>query len=129
MSVDPVRVTALELEIEDGDDAPLDITSLEARSSAPDLYTAAAGGTYWLLLGQPDAEAPIYELERIRSMILAVPAGDAVRGELEANPGYSAASRIAKSGGLQQVLLWGALGFAVIVLVVLTLRAARREAT
>jgi hypothetical protein len=129
MRVEPVRLTALELEIEDGNDAPLEIIRLEARSSAPDVYTAATAGTYHLLLGQPDAKEPIYELERIRSTILAVPAGDAALGELEANPDFSAAGRISRSGGLQQVLLWGALGLAVIVLVVVTLRAARQEAS
>lgn len=127
MRVDPARVTALELVVEDGDDAPLEITGLEARSSAPDVYTAAVAGPYLLLLGHPDAETPVYELERIRSTILAVPAGDAFLGELEANPDFSAASRISRSGGLQQFLLWGALGIAVIVLVAVTLRAARQE--
>jgi hypothetical protein len=128
VSVEPIRVIGLELEIEDGDDAPLDISRVEARSTAPDVYAAATAGTYNLLLGDPNAEAPIYELERVRSKILAVPAGEALMGELEANPGFSAASRISRAGGLHHVLLWSALGLAVIVLVLVTLRAARTEA-
>ncbi len=127
ISMQPMRVVALELEIEDGDDAPLDIRRVEARTSAPDVYTAVPAGTYDLLLGYPEAEAPVYELERIRSTILAVPAGDAVMGGLEPNPEFNAASRLSRSGGAQRVLLWGVLGLAVIVLVVVTLRAARRE--
>jgi hypothetical protein len=127
MRVEPVRITALQLEIEDGNDAPLDIDRLEARSSAPDVYIAAPAGTYHLLLGLPDAEMPVYELERIRSTILAVPAEEAVLGGLEANPEFSAASRISRSGGFQQLLLWGVLGLAVLILIAMTLRAARRE--
>ncbi len=127
MRVEPLRVTALELEIEDGDDAPLHISRLEARSSAPDVYTAATAGTYHLLLGHPDAEAPLYELERIRSTILAVPAKETALGELEANPDSVPPVESPGRGELQSVPAVGSLGLAVIVLVVLTLRAARRE--
>jgi hypothetical protein len=127
ISVDPTRVVGLELEIEDGDDAPLDIFRVLARSSVPDIYTAAVVGEYDLLLGFPDAAAPVYELERIRSTILAVPAGMVTAGELESNPDFSPASRLSRSGGAQQLLLWGVLGLAVIILVIVTLRAARQE--
>jgi len=123
------RVVRLELEIEDGDDSPLSIRRAEARSSAPDVYMAAAAGEYDLLLGYPDADPPHYELERIRSTILAVPASEIVIGALEANPTYSAASRLSGAVGLQKLLLWAALGLAVIVLVIVTMRAARQEGT
>jgi hypothetical protein len=128
ITVEPVRVIRLDLEISDGDDAPLDILEVVARSSVPDIYTAAVAGEYTLLLGYPDAAAPVYELEQIRSTILAVPAGMITAGELEPNPDFSPASRLSRSGGAQQFLLWGVLGLAVIVLVIVTLRAARQEA-
>jgi len=124
--VERQRVTRLELEVEDGDDAPLTFRRVEARSSAPDLYVAATAGEYHLLLGFPEAEAPVYELERVRSTILAVGASEVVRGELESNPAFSAASRLAGSGTAQKFLLWAVLGLAVIVLVVMTLRTARQ---
>jgi hypothetical protein len=127
ISVNPTRVVGLELEIEDGDDAPLDIFRVLAQSSVPDVYTAAVVGEYDLLLGFPDAAAPVYELERIRSTILAVPAGKITAGDLEPNPNFSPASRLSRSGGAQQFLLWGVLGLAVIILVIVTLRAARQE--
>ena len=127
ITIEPMRVVLLELEIEDGDDAPLDILRVVARSSVPDVYTAAVAGDYDLLLGYPDAAAPVYELERIRSTILAVPAGAITSGDLESNPDFSSASRLSHSGGAQQFLLWGVLGLAVIVLVIVTLRAARQE--
>ncbi|MCU0304861.1 MAG: DUF3999 domain-containing protein [Thermoanaerobaculales bacterium] len=119
------RITELTLEIADGDDAPLVFDGVEARSTAPDLYLAAPAGDYELLLGDPEAAAPVYELERVRSAILAVPAGDAEIGELEANPGFRAASRLAGGGTWQKALLWTVLGLAVVVLAVLTLRAAK----
>lgn len=121
------RVVRLELEVEDGDDSPLTIRRVEARSSAPDIYLAAAAGEYELLLGFPDAESPVYELERIRSTILAVPASEIMIGALEPNPTYSSASRLSGAVAFQKLLLWGALGLAVIFLVFVTLRAARQE--
>ena len=123
----PWRVVRLELEIEDGDDAPLALGRVVAFSSTSDVYLAAAAGEYDLLLGYPDAEQPVYELERIRSTILAVPASEVVIGELESNPVFSPARRLSSAGVAQKLLLWVVLGLAVIVLVVLTLRAARQE--
>ena len=119
------RVSRLELEVADGDDAPLVVRRVVAKSPAPDLYLAAAAGEYELLLGDPESEAPRYELERVRSTILAVPAEDVTAGALEPNPSFRAASRLAGSQTRNKVLLWTALGLAVIVLVVVTLRAAR----
>jgi hypothetical protein len=128
LTVEPMRVVGLELEVHDGDDAPLDILHIEARSLVPDVYATATAGSYDLLLGYPDAEAPVYELERVRSTILAVPAGEAALGELGSNPEFSAASRISGSSSAQRILLWAVLGLAVIVLILITLRAAQQEA-
>lgn len=127
IAVTPSRVIGLELKVTDGDDAPLAFGRVEARSTAPDLYLAAAPGEYDLLLGFPDTASPVYELERVRSAILAVPASKAVAGDLESNPDFDASTRIYTSGRIQKLILWGALGLAVVVLVVLTLRAARQE--
>ncbi|MFV2071577.1 MAG: hypothetical protein ACC742_02855 [Thermoanaerobaculales bacterium] len=128
ISLKPWRVVGLELEIEDGDDAALALGRVEAFSATSDVYLAAGAGEYELLLGNPDAEPPVYELERIRSTILAVPASDVVSGELESNPAFSPALRLSGVGLAQKLLLWFVLGLAVIVLVVLTLRAANQEA-
>jgi hypothetical protein len=121
----PQRVTELTLEIVDGDDAPLSFEAVEGRSTAPDLYLAAPAGGYDLLLGDPEASPPLYELERVRSAILAVPAGEVAAGGIEANPAFRAASRLAGGEAWQKALLWTVLALAVVVLAVLTLRAAR----
>jgi hypothetical protein len=128
ITFEPTRLDRFELEVEDGDDAPLTLRRIGGRSSAPDVYIAAAAGPYELLLGYPDAEAPVYELERVRSTVLAVPASDVVTGELEANPAFSSARRLSGAGAVRKLLLWGVLGLAVVVLLIVTLRAARQEA-
>ncbi|MCK5379753.1 MAG: hypothetical protein KAJ78_10130, partial [Acidobacteria bacterium] len=123
----PTRVSSLELIINDGDDAPLALGSVSARIPTPNLYLAAEPGAYEVLLGFPEAQPPHYELEKIRSTVLAVPAAAVTSGPLEDNPLYSAARRLSGAANLQKILLWAVLGFAVIILVLMTLRMARQE--
>ncbi len=127
ITVQKQRLQELQLVIEDGDDAPLVLEHIEARVPQPDLYLAAPAGSYTLLLGDPGTITPRYELERVRSTVLGVPAHPVSSGELEPNPELSAASRLASGRGKQQVLLWAVLGLAVLALAGLTLRVARQE--
>jgi hypothetical protein len=121
------RLDRLELAVVDGDDAPLVLTRADAVLPLPELYFAAPAGDYALLLGDPEAEPPRYELSRVRDVVLAVAAGDAQAGPLVANPDFSRGARLATAPGAQRVLLWVALGLAVVVLGGLTLKLARRE--
>jgi len=121
------RFEELELIVEDGDDAPLELTRAEASIPVADLFMAAPAGAYTLLLGFPDAEAPRYELERVRPTVLAAAPGRIASHPLEESPAFSASARLGSSTGMQQILLWLAIGIAVLVLVVLTLRLARQE--
>ena len=123
----PLRVESLRLVIEDGDDAPLEFHSVRVRVLLPALYLAAPEGQYSLLLGAPDEEAPRYELERVRDVVLAVRAVPIEAGSLEENEELSLRARLKGRGYRQTVLLWSVLIFAVIVLAFLTLRMARRE--
>jgi hypothetical protein len=127
LSLPAVRVDALALEIRDGDDGPLAIVGAEAHLVAADLYFAAPAGEYSLLLGEPEARSPNYELARIRDVVLAVDSGSVKSGELETNPEFSSLARLGRGQGAQRLLLWVALGLAVVVLAWLTLRLARRE--
>jgi len=127
IGVPETRVTGFRLEIVDGDDAPLAIGKVEVRTMVPDLYLAAESGEYDLLLGYPDDQAPVYEIERVRPTILAVPAAEIGALPLEANPDFAISSRLAGSDTTQKVILWSVLGLAVVVLLFLTLRAAGRE--
>ncbi len=127
IDISNTRVTGFRLEVIDGDDAPLVFGAVEVRTMVPDLYMAAEAGEFDLLLGFPDDRAPVYELERVRSAILAVPAAEIGAQPLARNPDFAASSRLAGSGAAQRIILWSVLGLAVVVLLVLTFRAAGRE--
>ena len=60
---DATRFDRLELRVVDGDDAPLDFTQVEARFPVAEVFFAAPAGSYSVLVGQPEAVAPSYELE------------------------------------------------------------------
>lgn len=120
------RVDALDLSLDDGDDAALSIRSARARVPVAEVFLAAPAGDYALLLGSSQEKTPQYDLARVRDVVLAVAAGTATPGALAKNPEWSATAGLATGGGLQQVALWGALVAAVVTLLVFTLRLARR---
>src|SRR5207245_9615817 len=64
----PARVVALELTVQDGDDAPLRFRAARASLLLPDLFLTAPAGDYFLLVGDPKASAPSYELTRVRGV-------------------------------------------------------------
>ena len=123
----PERVDRLRLTIRNGGDAPLDLTGAAGWLPLPEIYFAAPAGDYDLLLGNPAAGAPDYELARVRDVVLAVSAGEAETGGLEANPGHHPGLRSLLTPGAQKILLWTVLTLAVLGLVALTLRLARSE--
>lgn len=118
----------LELIVADGDDAALDLTA-EARVDLPRLWLVAPPGEYFLLLGDPDAEAPRYDLDRARDMVRAVRAAPATAGAIEPNPEYRTLARLfatdSQRPALHKALVWTAIALAVGVLIFLTLRLAR----
>lgn len=122
------RVASLELEVEDGDDAPIEILRAVAPVALPSLLVAVPEGSYALLAGNPDAERPAYEIDRAREVVLelrSVPVmpGAGVENERwTGTPGGAARQR----QRLQQVAIWSAIALAVLVLGLLTLRMARR---
>jgi hypothetical protein len=127
LAVPAVRLASIDLVVEDGDDAPLEFRSARARVVLPEVYLTAPEGRYALLLGAPDQDPPRYELERVRDVVLAVKAAPIAAGALETNRDYSLHARLQGQGYRQTALLWIALSAAVLVLVILTLRLARRE--
>lgn len=127
VEVPAVAVHTLELRIEDGDDSPLELESVGARLPLPEVFFAAPAGEYDLLLGQPEAAGPRYELSRIRSVVLAVASAETGVGPLTANPDYKPGARLADRRGLLQVALWVVIVALVVFLTVLTLRLARAE--
>jgi hypothetical protein len=124
----PARVASLELVVEDGDDAPLALRTARARLVLPEIFLAAPAGVYALLLGDPHATPPRYELARVRDVVLAARSAPVSAEPLAPNPGYSMRARLA-GGGLAaivpQAVLWTVLVAAVVILTLVTLRVAR----
>ncbi|TMB44038.1 MAG: DUF3999 domain-containing protein [Deltaproteobacteria bacterium] len=125
----PSRIDGLELVVEDGDDASLAFRAARARLRLPEVYLAAPAGEYSLLVGDPEATAPDYELARMRDVVLALTSAPVVTQAPGPNPDYSARARLTSGerlqGTLAQAVLWAVLLAAVAVLVLLTLRLAR----
>jgi hypothetical protein len=137
-SPQPVRIAferqpthALELIVEDGDDAPLRFDSVESRVWLPELFLVAPKGDYALLIGNPDAQRPRYELERVRNVVLAVSSNPVTVGPLAQNRRYSLTARLGAGDGttglVRSAAVWAVLLLAVAVLAVLTFRIARQE--
>ena len=125
--VPPVRTSELALVIEDGDDAPLSLPRARAAFTVPDLLLVAPSGEYALLVGDPKASPPRYDLARARDAILGATAGVIETGPLGPSPSHRVAAPENKEGGAEQYALWGALALAVVVLAGLALRLARHE--
>jgi len=124
-------VHALELRVDDGDDAPLAFSEATADVLLPELFLVAPQGRYEMLLGNPDVPAPRYEIERVRDVVLAADSNAATPGALEPNPDFSLRARLGgedgPSGLLRTSLVWGALIVAVAVLGLLSLRVMRQS--
>ncbi|MDQ3035790.1 MAG: DUF3999 domain-containing protein [Myxococcota bacterium] len=118
------RSESLVLAVRDGDEAPLEIRGAIAHVASRDLYVTAPAGTYRLLAGAPEADAPDYEISRARALVLSVESATAELGPIVANPRYRAPSMFERAGG-ETVVMWGVLIAAVLVLGLLTLRVAR----
>lgn len=131
IEVGPAWVQELELIVDDGDDAPLSFRSVRARLPLPELFIAAPAGEYVLLVGDPEAQVPRYELAAVRDVVLAVNSRPVEAAALENNPAYSLRARLAAGKRprqlLQQAVLWSVLIIAVIGLTALTVRLVRHE--
>lgn len=116
------------LEIDEGDNAPLTIEAVQGESLVPRLAFKAPAGSYRLLLGNPEAEAPRYDIAALRHEVLAFDAEPLALAERTPNPAFrrraSDLLRGEGSEGHATLLLWGAIGIAVVVLLALTLRLA-----
>jgi hypothetical protein len=125
----PRQLEEIALVVDDGGDAPLEMSRIAVGIPRPALYFPAPAGTYALFLGNPGAEPPRYEISAARSIVLGVPAATIEAGPLEPNPEYSPTRRLAGSLSAEDILLWVVLILAVVVLATLTLRHARQEGT
>jgi len=122
-----VPVRSLSLRVEDGDNEPLAFRAIRARVPVPALYVLAPAGSYRLLLGNPSALPPAYDIAAASELVLSVASHPSHPEPLEPNPLYRSSARLVSGDGPGDIALWAVLAFAVVVLGGLTLRLVRRS--
>lgn len=122
---EPSRVAELALVIEDGDEAPLPITSAEAALWLPELRLVAPPGAYTLLTGDRRAAPPRYEIARLRDRVLSADAPLAELGPLGPSPLHRPPAP--PDEGLPKSALWAVMALAIAALGWLALRLSRQE--
>ena len=129
-----VTAPDLVVEIENGDNAPLTVRSAAGIATVPRLTFKAGPGEYRLLLGNATADAPSYEIDALRRDVLDYSAVPVPTGWLAAtapNPDRERSVADVVRETPPTVILWSALGVAIVVLLLLTRRilgAPRRSA-
>ena len=123
-SARPVR--ELEIEIDDGDNEPLTLTGAEGFVRVPRLTFQAGTGAYRLLLGNPEAAAPQYDLASLRREVLAYSAVGVEPGAPRANPSFRRYVGEFFKDAPPTLLLWGTLLATVAALGWLTMRVLRQ---
>lgn len=123
----PVSATAtiLTVEIADGDNAPLTVRTATGLVAVPRLTFKAGPGEYRLLFGNDRVPPPSYELGLLREEVLAYSALPIAAVDIQpaaANPEHTRALAEMMRQAPPTVVLWSALGLAVVVLLALTRR-------
>jgi hypothetical protein len=103
----------LELEVEEGDNAPLSLTEVSGLVRVPRLTFPAGAGRYRVLLGNPDAEPPSYDLASLRAEVLAFSAEPVAPQVAVANGAYRRGASDYLRDAPPTLVLWGALLLAV----------------
>jgi len=119
------RVTALVLDVDDGDDAPLSLRAARLQVTTARVVFKARPGEARLLLGRPDLASPRYDITALRRELLAYSATRVTPGPLEPNASYRRRAGELLRLAPGPVLLWAALGAAVLALGALVVRALR----
>ena len=113
----------LVLELQDDDNPPLTLQEARGLLPAPRLiFKMAPGSGYPLLLGNAQLSSPHYDLEALRGAILDYAALPARLGPLVPNPAFRPTAVDYLRNAPPTILLWSALGLAMVVLLVLTVR-------
>jgi len=126
LSWPPERVRDLEVEIENGDNVPLTLSSAEGVVRVPRLTFQAGPGSYRLLLGNADAAAPRYDLASLRREVLAFSAVAAPLGASRTNPAARGFAGEFLQDTPPTLLLWGTLLATVGALLWVTMRVLRQ---
>jgi hypothetical protein len=118
------RVGAVILEIDDGDNAPLTLLEARAVVRVPRVAFKSGPGGHRLLLGNPEAGPPRYDIAALRQEVLAYSAVPLQAAPAEPNPAFRGGSRWVRQAPPGAVL-WVTLLAAVVALLLLTARIVR----
>jgi len=129
MFLDGARRDEMVLEIEEGDNAPLTLSAVEAAVPVPRVALKAGPGPLRLLLGNAEAAAPRYDIDALRREVLSYSAEPLQAGGLEPNPAFRRRARDYLRDAPPTLVLWGVLAAAVAALLFLTARLVRPPAS
>jgi hypothetical protein len=107
----------MKLEVDDGDNAPLDIRSAHAVVRVPRVVFKAAPGTLRLLIGNRTATPPRYDISGLRGELLAYSAVTARAGDIAQNQNARRNWSAFFATAPRSALVWGAILIALVVLV------------
>jgi hypothetical protein len=124
IGLSPTRVTSLALVVNDGSELPLAFRAMQIVLPTREVDLVAPVGSYRLLAGDDDAQAPTYEIERVRGLLDTIPLDDATLGAIAPNPAHRTPSFFERAGA-STIALYGVLVLAILVLGTLTWRASR----
>ena len=112
LDLSAMRFQPLDLVIDNGDDAPLEIVEAEASGQGWEALLVAPAGSYSVLIGAADPashRAPRYELERAAALVRNLRGTPTTLESAERNPGARGTPV-----DWQKILLWLAIGTAVL---------------
>ncbi|MET0553149.1 MAG: DUF3999 family protein [Vicinamibacteria bacterium] len=121
----PTFARELELEVDEGDNAPLTLAGVQGLVRVPRLTFPAGAGVYRVLLGNPEAERPRYDLAALRAEVLAFSAVPVVPQDAVPNGAYRRGVGEYFRDAPPTLVLWGTLVLAVAGLGWLTARVLR----
>ena len=116
-----LRTDTLALDVENGDNPPLALSHFTASYAVVRLMFQASGNSdLWLYYGNPDAGSPRYDIDLIAAQLLSaekqkptLAVAEVLKAGLRSRP---------PAAGAQNFILWGVLGLAVIVMLVIISR-------
>jgi hypothetical protein len=116
---------AVILEIDEGDNAPLTLKAARGAVSVPRVALKARPGPLRLVLGNPEAQAPRYDIAALRREVVSYSAEPLQAGGLTPNPAFRRRAADYLRDAPPTLLLWSALLAAVLALLYLTARLVR----
>lgn len=118
---------SLEVTVDDGAEQPLEGVKVMLSLRVPELLVLGPPGRYTVLFGAPTERRPAYDVDALGTYLFDLKPRLAELEARDANPSFQATSALLRKENTPQLLMWAALGLAVLVLGGLALKLARAE--